>query len=66
MGRGRGRMGRKRTRNKKHNWEALDRWREVKNGIGNRELKELLCTSHGHELRGGEAEGLGVAEWKGN
>ena len=23
------------------------------NGIGNRGLKELICTTHGHELRGG-------------
>ena len=26
-----------------------------KNGIGNRELKELICTIHGYELRGGDA-----------
>ena len=33
---------------------------EAKNGIGNRELKELVCTSHGHELRsGGMLEGWG-------
>ena len=25
----------------------------VKNGIGNREFIELICTTHGHELRGG-------------
>ena len=24
---------------------------EVKNDIGNREVKELICTTHGHELR---------------
>ena len=24
-----------------------------KNGIGNRGLEELICTTHGHELRGG-------------
>ena len=29
----------------------------VKNGIGNRELKELICTTHGHELRGRNAGG---------
>ena len=23
---------------------------EIKNGIGNRELKKLICTTHGHEL----------------
>ena len=26
--------------------------RDKKNGIGNRELKELICTTHGHELSG--------------
>ena len=31
-----------------------------KNGIGNRELKELTCTTHGHELREGMLEGWGV------
>ena len=30
-----------------------------KNGIGNRELKELICTTRGHELRGVDAGGLG-------
>ena len=27
---------------------------EVKNSIGNGEAKELICRTHGHELRGGE------------
>ena len=27
--------------------------------MGNRELKELICTTHGHELSGGNAERLG-------
>ena len=27
---------------------------EVKNSIGNGEDKELICMSHGHELRWGE------------
>ena len=31
------------------------------NGIGNRELKELICTTHGHELSGG-----GIAGGKGH
>ena len=26
---------------------------EVKNSMGNGEAKELTCTTHGHELRGG-------------
>ena len=31
-----------------------------KNGIGNRGLKELICTTHGHKLRGrGMLEGWG-------
>ena len=33
--------------------------RMVKNGIGNREFKELICTTHGHELRGRKLEGWG-------
>ena len=32
---------------------------EIKNGIGNRELKKLICTTHGHELRVENAGGLG-------
>ena len=37
-----------------------NRWGEIKNGIGNRGLKELIWTTHGHELRGGgNAGGLG-------
>ena len=30
-----------------------------KNGMGNRGLKELICTTHGHELREVDAGGLG-------
>ena len=32
----------------------------MKNGIGNGEVKQLICTAHGHELNGGNAGGLGV------
>ena len=53
MGKERGRIGEKGTGNKKHNWEAQNRQREVKNSIGNGEAKELICMTHGHELRGG-------------
>ena len=28
----------------------IERW-EVKNSIGNGEAKELICMTHGHELR---------------
>ena len=45
-------QGDKGTEKKQHNQQAQNRWREMKNGIGNRELKELICTTHGHELRG--------------
>ena len=27
----------------------------IKNSIGNGEAKELICTTHGHELSGGNA-----------
>ena len=30
---------------------------EVKNSIGNGEAKEFICTTHGHELRGGGESG---------
>ena len=33
--------------------------------MGNREAKELLCTTHGHELRWGNAGGRGVAGRRG-
>ena len=32
--------------------------------MGNRELKELISMTHGHELRGGNAGGLGDAGWR--
>ena len=38
---------------------------DVKNSIRNGEAKELLCTTHGHELRWGNAGGSGGAEWRG-
>ena len=39
---------------------------EVKNSIGNREVKELICTTHGHELRRGNTGGLGGPGWRGD
>ena len=32
---------------------------EGKNSVGNVEAKELISTTHGHELRGGDAGGKG-------
>ena len=46
------------TGNKKRKWQVQNRQGEVKNGIGNGEAKELICITHGHELRtGGMLEG---------
>ena len=33
--------------------------------IRNGEAKELICTTHGHELRWGNAGGRGCTGWKG-
>ena len=39
---------------------------EVKTSIGNGEAKELVCMTHGHELRRwGECWWDGGAEWRG-
>ena len=47
-------QGKNGTGKKNHNQQALNRWGEVQNSTGNRELKELICTTHGHELSGEE------------
>ena len=47
-----GENGAKGTGNKKHKWQVQSREGEVKNSMGNGEAKELICTTHGHELRG--------------
>ena len=39
------------------NWQVQNRQKDVKNSIGNREVKELICMTHGHEIRGGIAGG---------
>ena len=43
--------------NKKHKWRAQNKQGEVKNSMGNVEAKELICTTHGHELRWGNDGG---------
>ena len=50
-GRGKGQNGVKGTGNKQHGWEVQNRQGEVKNSMGNGEAKELICMTHGHELR---------------
>ena len=41
------------TGNKKHKWQVENRQGEGKNSIGNVEAKELICMTHGHELKSG-------------
>ena len=48
-----GREQEKGTGNKKHKQQVINRQGEVKNSIGNGEAKELICMTHGHELRWG-------------
>ena len=38
---------------------------DVKNSIGNGEAKELICMTHGHELRGNIAGGNGDTRHRG-
>ena len=60
-GRGSGQNAGKGTGNKKHNWQVQNRQGDVKNNTGNGEAKELICTTHGRELRGvGMLQGIGV------
>ena len=55
---GEGEKGGKGTGNKKHKWQVQNRQGEVKNSVGNGEAKELIWTTHGHELRvGGQVQG---------
>ena len=58
---GRGENGGEGTGNKKHKWQVQNRQREVKNSIENGKAEELICTTHGHELREGcwRADGAG-------
>ena len=48
------------TGNKQHKWQVQKRQWEVKNSIGNGEAKELVCTTHRHEVRVGILVGGGV------
>ena len=46
------------TENKQHKWQVENRQGEGKNSVGNVEAKELICMTHGHELRWGNAGGM--------
>ena len=61
---GRGGNGGKGTGNKKHKWQVENRQGEVKNNMGSGEANQLICMTHGHELRArGMLEGLqGIGE----
>ena len=48
-----------------HKWQLEDTQGEVKNSTGNVEAKELICTTHGYELNGGNAGERGYAGWRG-
>ena len=61
-GRGRRENGGKGTGNRKHKSQVQNRQGEVKNSIGNVEAKELICMTHGHELRRGMRVGCGVQD----
>ena len=43
--------------------QVENRQEEVKNSIGNVEAKELICTTHGHELKGGGWRGIKGVKW---
>ena len=36
----------------------------MKNSTGKVEAKELICMTHGHELKGGNVGGRGCAGWR--
>ena len=58
-----GRMG-ENTGNKKHKWQVQNKQGEVKNNLGNVEAKELMCMTHGHELRWGNDGGRWGTGWR--
>ena len=57
--------GGKGTANKQHKWQVKNRQGEGKNSIGNVEAKELICVTHGHELKGGNVGGKGFIGGRG-
>ena len=59
-GEGKGKNEGKGTTNKKHKQLVQNRQGEVKNSMGNGYAKELVCMTHGHELRWGNVGGRGV------
>ena len=60
-----GERGGKGTGNKQHKWWVENRKQEIKNSTGNGEAKELICITHGHELRWGNDGGRDVTGQRG-
>ena len=48
-----------------YKWWVENRQGEGKNSLGNVEAKELICTTHGHELMWGNMGGRGCAGQRG-
>ena len=57
VGKGKGENRGKGAGIKSTNWQVQNRQGDVKNNVGNGVAKELICMTHGHELRGGIAGG---------
>ena len=48
------------TKNKQHKWQVENTRGEGNNSVGNVEAEELICMTHGHELKEGMWVGGGV------
>ena len=46
------------------NWQVQNRQGDVKNSTGSRVTKELMCLTHGCELKGRLLEGMGDTRWR--
>ena len=53
------------TGNKKHNLQVQNRQQELKNSIGNGEVKEHIHMTHGHEHKGWENAGGRMVQGEG-
>ena len=62
---GEGGNGGKGTGLRSKNWQVQNRQGDVKNSIGNGVTKELVCMTHGHELKARMPKGMGVTGWRG-
>ena len=65
MGREKGEVGGNGTENKECGWWVQGREGEVRNSTGNREAKEFICMTHGHELRWGNDGRKWGTGWRG-